>query len=386
MGTGRNQQQQDFLAGIEALAGEVRDGAEETEAARRVPDALCAKLRAAGVLRMMVPERLGGLGLDFPATMAVLTRMARADGAVGWTLMIWCESPQLLALLPGSTFESLYAGGPEVLIAGAFAPKGVAAPKQGGLTASGQWGFASGCQHADLLFGNCVIAGPDASSAPQLRCVVLPRAQWRILDTWHTSGLRGTGSHDIAIADAFVPDAYTFDLFGGTPCVEDDPAFAAPLMQFSLHIGAVALGIAQGALDDVLALAATGKTRLYGRVPMSRSELFQSRLGRSAAGLRAAEAYLMREARDFRDGAVSGTLESALSNQILQTVTWVSETCVEIVDSCYRAGGGSAIYSGSPLQRRLRDIHTLAQHASVQEGVFANSGAGLLGITQGLAL
>lgn len=369
---------------VDALLPSIRAHANETEGARGVPDDLFDELREAGMFRMLVPERYGGLGIDFPTSVELLQRIARADGAVGWSLMIWSETPQLLALLSKPVFEQVYAAGPDVVVAGAFAPKGKAERADGGYVASGQWGFASGCRQADWLFGNCVIAPDDDDATPALRCMLMPRDAWQILDTWHTVGLRGTGSHDVVLDRVFVPESHAFDLFGGVPCL-DDPCFDMPLLQFSMHIGAVAVGIARGAVDDLTSFAGTGKTRLYGRTAMIESELFQHRLGHADASVRAAQSYLEREAATHWRLAREGHGGAEHLTDVLQTVAWVASTCVAAVDLCYTVGGGSSVYDSSPLQRRLRDIHTLSQHASVQEGAFANSGAALLGVARHFA-
>jgi alkylation response protein AidB-like acyl-CoA dehydrogenase len=373
------------LDAVEPLLARIRERADEIEAARRLPADLLDELAGAGLFRMLVPESHGGLGTDFPTSVEVLRSIARADGATGWSLMIGTETPQLLALLDRSAFDELYAGGPDLVVGGAFAPKGMAQPVEGGYRVSGRWGFASGCEHSDWLFGNCVVPPADGDGPPSLLCALLPRDEWEIVDTWHTAGLRGTGSHDIAVTDHFVPAAHTFDLFGGTPCFAAQ-GFTAPLLQFSMHIGAVALGIAEGAHEEVVELARTGKARLYGRSKMVESELFQHRLGRAEADLRAAAALLDSQVREYWRLAGEGSVTPPLLDRVLQAVAWVVDTSATVVDACYRAGGGSAIYAASPLQRRLRDIHTLTQHASVQEGVFANSGAALMGVPAGLGL
>lgn len=378
-------EQQSINNTISAMLPDIKNRAAEIEQCRRIPQDLVDSLRDAGLFRMLLPDSHGGLGYDFPSSVALLRDLASADGAVGWSMMISNESPQLFALLPRETFDAVYAAGPDATVAGTFAPKGQAMPVDGGYRASGRWSFASGCEYSDWLFGNCVVPPATADAAPSLRCVLLPREQWQIHDTWHTSGLRGTGSQDISLDDVFVDEGYSFDLFGGQPCI-NTPIFALPIAQFSLHIGAVALGIAEGAHEDLIALATTGKKRLYGRTPMTESELFQFRLGDSEAELRAMEALLFRQTDEFWTQAQDGTLTPALLPRVLQAVSWVARSAAAVVTTCYHAGGGSVIYDKSPLQRRLRDIHTLSQHASVQESLFANNGAALLGVEQAFSL
>jgi alkylation response protein AidB-like acyl-CoA dehydrogenase len=380
-----------LVADVRDVAPRISARAAEIEAARRIPPDLVNELRALGLFRMLVPRSHDGLEIDFPLSVDILAELAAADGATGWTSMIGCETPQLFGLLPRATFDAIYSNGPDVICAGAFAPQGTAEEAGDGYRASGRWGFASGCQHAEWIFGNCVLTrggtplpGP-AEGAPQLRCMVLPAAQWEILDTWNTAGLRGTGSHDIAIRDAPVPVAQTFDLFNGAPNLPG-AHFAAPLLQFALHIGAVALGIAEGAVRELVTFAATGKRRLYARAALADAPLVQYRLGHAEADVQAAGAFLRARVDSYWQQALAGRVEAGLRTQVLQTVAWVVERCTGVVDACYTAGGGSAIYDASPLQRRLRDMHVLTQHASVQENVFVTAGAERLGRTPGFGV
>lgn len=369
-----------ILEATRELAPRIAARAPEIEAGRRLPLDLVAELRAAGFFRMLVPRSHGGLEVAYPHTIDVLAGLAAADGATGWTVMIGCESPQLFALLSRKGFDDVYAGGPDVIMAGAFAPQGRAVPAPGGHRVSGRWGFASGCQHADWIFGNCAVAEPAASEAapPKLLCTLLPAKSWTIHDTWRTSGLRGTGSQDIEVADVFAPELHSFTLFGGVPSLPG-PLFAAPLLQASLHIAAVALGIAEGALADLTAFAATKKRRLYGPVALPDSPIFQHKLGHAEADAFAARALLRSRAEELWAQACAGSVEPLFMPRVVQSSAWIAETAARVVDVCYTVAGGTALYESSPLQRRLRDIHTLTQHASLQDTVFATAGALRLG-------
>jgi alkylation response protein AidB-like acyl-CoA dehydrogenase len=331
----------------------------------------------------------GGDEIDLLSSIDVIEVLSTADGATGWTVMIGCEAPLLACLLPREMFDALYAKGPDVIIGGAFAPQGTAQRVDGGYRVTGRWAFASGCQHCAWLFGNCVVTeqgnprpGP-LEGLPEMRAMLVRADVVEILDTWKVSGLRGTGSHDLAMTDLFVPTAQTFDIFFGQSSVPG-PLFKFPLPEFSLHIGAVALGIAAGALEDVTALVKTNKRRLYARASLAETPLVQYRLGNAEVSLRAARALLRAEAESLwcsarespTDSVVMGT---AFNTRILASVAWVVQTCVAIVDTCYSVGGATAIYDTSPLQRRLRDIHTLSQHASVAEGTLTRAGAALIG-------
>src|SRR5262249_47911184 len=156
------------------------------------------------------------------------------------------------------------------------------------------------------------------------------------------------------------------------------PLFKFPLSEFSLHIGTVAIGIAQGALDEIVTLVGTRKQRLYARMPLVENPLVQYRLGHAETSLRAARAFLRAEADRVwqlavTDANVVASLTTPLTTRVLATVSWVAQTCATIVDTCYTMGGGAALYETSPLQRRLRDIHTLTQHASLAEGTLTRA-------------
>jgi alkylation response protein AidB-like acyl-CoA dehydrogenase len=375
-----------ILQAVHDLAPTISARGAEIEAARRIPPDLLQELISAGCFRMLVPRSHGGDEIDLLSSIEILETLASADGAVGWTVMIGCETPQLLALLPRSSFDALYAAGPDVIIGGGFAPQGEARAVDGGYRVTGRWAFASGCQHCSWLLGNCVVTedgqprpGPIAGMSA-LRGMLFRADEAEIIDTWKVAGMRGTGSHDIAVKDVFVPAEHTLDIFFGQSSVPG-PLFKFPLLEFSVHIATVAVGIAQGALDDLVKFVGTKKQRLYARAPLAETPLVQYRLGHAETTLRAARALLHTEAARVWQLAVAGDEADpvTLTTRILATDAWVAQTCATIVDTCYTVGGGPSVYDSSPLQRRLRDIHTLTQHASLSESALTRAGAALAG-------
>jgi len=190
------------LEAVAALAPVIEARSEEIERGRRVPPNLVEELTAAGCFRTLVPRSHGGAELDLPADMRVIEGLARADGSIGWTVTIGHEAPVLLGKLPRQAFDAIYADGPDVILAGTFNPTGVAAPVDGGFRVTGQWSFASGCQHAHWFVAHCIV---DDGRQPPIRMMVLPAIDVEIKDTWSVSGLCGTGSHDFVVNDVFVP-------------------------------------------------------------------------------------------------------------------------------------------------------------------------------------
>lgn len=374
-----------LFADIRQLALEIAPRAAEIEAARRMPLDLVAALKSIGVFRMFVPRSHGGLELDLPTALEVIRALGRIDGSVGWIVMIASGCQLIATFLPRAIYQQVHQAGPDVILAGAGHPAGTAEAVAGGWRVNGRWPFASGCQHADWMFGLCVmtkdgkpIRGPAGEAGPPLlRACILPARDWQIEDTWHVAGLKGTGSHHITLSDAMVPSANFFDL-AGIPNLPG-PLFQAPAQILPVLHGASSVAMAEGALHDLVGLADTGRQQLRAIGPMRDSETFQGELGRVAAELRAALAFLQVEAASHWRHALAGTLnDDALLTQATQTAIWLATTCVGIVDACFALGGSSALYENSPLQRRLRDVHTAAQHAAAHQRHYASAGKLLL--------
>jgi len=375
-----------LLADIRELATGISSRAAEIEAGRRMPPDLVEALRSIGIFRMFVPQSHGGLELDMPAALEIFGALSRIDGSVGWTAMIGGGCDLFASLLPRDTYEQVYQNGPDVIIAGTVQPAGRAEVVAGGWRVNGRWPFASGCQHADWMFGLCVMTeagkplpGPAGEGGPPLvRGVFLPAREWHIEDTWYVAGLKGTGSHHIALRDTVVPAANLFDLVNGVPCLPG-PLYQAVRQFLPLMHGASSVGMAEGALEELVALANTSRQQQQAAVPMRDSETFQGELGRIAAELRAARAFLQVQAASHWRHALAGTLkDEALYTQGTQSAIWLATTCVRAADACFALAGSGAIYETSPLQRRLRDLHTAAQHFAAQQRHYVSAGKLLL--------
>lgn len=365
----------EIVEAVRVLAPGIVARSEEIERQRRLPLDLVDELTTAGCFRMLVPASHGGTELDLPTQMQVLEELARADGSVAWTVMIGSLAPVPLGKLPRDTFDAVYTNGPDVILAGAFNPTGVATPVDGGFMVTGQWSFASGCQHCHWFIAHCVV---DDDRMPPVRMMVLRPDQVDIKDTWSVSGLCGTGSHDFVVNDVYVEDRRTFSLFGES-CI-DVALFRIPELSFStFNIATVALGIADGALAEILTLA-TGKVPAFGDGTLASNPLFQHEFGEADTRLRAARALLYGDAATAWETAVAGApFTPAHRARIRGTNTWVARTAAAIVDMAYTAGGRTAMYSSSPLQRRLRDIHALTQHFGVKPDTYTKAGAVLAG-------
>jgi indole-3-acetate monooxygenase len=335
------------LEAARALAPEVASRALEFEAARRLPADLARKFAEAGLFRITIPLRYGGAELHPRDFVRVLEEVARADGSAGWCLMIGATTAVLAGILPEATAREIYADR-LVITGGAVAPTASAIPKQGGFIVSGRWQWGSGCQNCQWLVGGAIVteAGQPRRTAqgePEIRLMIFPAGAVEILDTWDSAGLRGTGSHDFIARDAFVPIERSLSLGNSEPTVPR-PLYRFPFFGLlAIGVCSVSLGIARRAIDEFVGLAAT-------KVPTWE---------RAAAG--AIPAMDLR--RDLRLAAANAAWQS-----------------VKAVDLMYHAGGGSAVHSKHPLQRCLRDVHTVTQHVMVNQSMYEQTGRMYLGI------
>jgi alkylation response protein AidB-like acyl-CoA dehydrogenase len=374
-----------LLADIHELAPVITARAAEIEKGRQIPSDLMDRLRSIGVFRMFAPRSHGGMELDLPKGLRIIEALSRIDGSVGWAAMIGGGSAVFTPLLPRVRYDDIYRDGPDVVFAGSAQPAGSAESVDGDWRVNGRWPFASGCQHADWLLGLCVMKKDGkplpgaAEGAPMIRACVLPARQWRIEDTWHVAGLKGTGSHHIVLEDALVPADSFVDIAEGKPCIPG-PLYCAAQQLIPIMHSAVHLGMAEAALSDLVELANTGWQQQRATKPLRESEIFQYELGRIEADLRAARAFFHAQVADHWRHAVAGTLrEDALFTESTQSGIWIAAACTRIGDACFALGGGVALYESSPLQRRMRDLHAAAQHAAVQPRHYVGAGALLLG-------
>lgn len=377
---------QRILSDIQKLAPEITVRASEIEAARSLPLDLVEKLKSIGVYRLFVPHSHGGLELDLPQALEIIEALSKIDGSVGWSVGIAVGGAAFAAMLPRETFDLIFGKSPDAIITGSAQPAGMAEIVKGGWRVSGRWPFASGCQHADWLVGFCIVTkdgkplpGPAGKDGPPaMRCVALPAREWTIEDSWYATGLKGSGSHHISLKNAFVPDANTFDPMTAQSWTPG-PLYQAPQHLLLAFHSPIALGIASAALDELIALAKTGRQQQRSPAPLRESEIFQYELGRIDADLKAARALNDAEIARYWGHALAGTLkDEALLVEGIQSSVWITAACVRVAEACFALGGSSTVYDSSPLQRRMRDLQTAAQHQAAQQRHYAGAGKLLL--------
>jgi alkylation response protein AidB-like acyl-CoA dehydrogenase len=338
----------------------------EIEQARRVPASLVADLARAGHYRMLVPASLGGGEVHARVFVDVLRALGQGDSATAWTVMTGATTGLLSAYLPRQGATELFSD-PASVFAGVFAPMGRAVSVDGGYRLSGCWPFASGVENAEVRLGGALVFEDGrprllASGEPEIRSLFVRAEQSSVVDTWRTTGLRGTGSHDMVVEDVFVPDCHTACLFTDAP-TEVGPLYRFPLFGLlALGVSAVGLGIARASLDELAGLA-TRKRR--GRRALAETELAQLRRAEAEGELLAAEALIGATIDQVWSG--EGALDAQGRASLRLAATHAARAAARVVDTAYHLGGGASIYDSSPLQRHFRDVHTMTQHIMVSE-------------------
>lgn len=344
-----------------------------SEASGALDPGLIGELRSSGIFRALVPAALGG-GEVHPATLRTgLELIAAADGSAGWCAAIGATAGLAAAYLEPDVAAGLFEEG--TIAAGVFAPRGrLASGGPGVHELSGRWQLGSGVSHSTVVGLGCIEPSRGALYA------LVPRAVVEVIESWDSLGLRATASHDLAVEGVRVPSEHVVDLVGGEPAA-DGPLYRFPLFGLlAVAVSAVCTGIARGALDDLIAGADERKPAGSSRSLAERATT-QEAAAAATAGLRAASAGV--------DAAIEAAWLVASRGDPLglgeraglrMASTHAAQAAVGVVGTAHRLGGAGALYRGNPLERRLRDIHTAAQHMVVAPATLELAGRVLLGV------
>ncbi len=369
------------LERAEALRPILARRADEIEAARHLPRDLSNQFAEAGFYRMCAPEAYGGLELPPAETMHTIETLAEGDGSAAWCTFIAATSGTILATLPPEHARAVFQK-PETMICGVFAPRGTATVEPGGFRVEGRWAWGSGTENADWVLAGCRVVRDGevetfANGVPRPRMMIVPRGEVRLLDTWHVSGLCGTGSTDFEVPGVFVPDERAV---GPKPLL-DRPLYAFPQFGLlSMGIAAVALGLAKAAIDQLVELA-DAKTPAMSSRTLARRPSTQGDVARAEAMRRSARAFTYEAIEHAYADAVAGEgLSVERRRDVRLATTHATHTCAQVVDLMYHLGGGSSVYRTSPLQRIFRDVHVATQHMMVSTGTLELTGRLLLGL------
>ena len=370
---------QDLDRVTDELAALARSLAPEAEKLRRLPEELVVRLRASGLFRVGAPAATGAAEAPPAQTLRLAETVARGDASAGWCVSIAATSSLLGGWLSPAGLTEVF-GDAENVAAGVWAPRGAARRVDGGYRVSGRWSFCSGITHSEYLFGGCVVdGGGEGHGTP--RVLAMPVGELEIIDTWQTSGLNATGSHDAVADDVFVPEHRSLWLFD--PPTSQAVLYRFPILGFfALSIAAAALGNARGAIDDLQELAAH-KVGLGSSRTLAQRSATWSVVAQNEAALRAARAFYYQAVDDAWDAAqssasVSVSVSVELRTAIRLAATHATRTAADVARAMYDLGGGAAIYADSPLQRRFRDAHAATAHFQVNAATWELCGRLLL--------
>jgi 3-hydroxy-9,10-secoandrosta-1,3,5(10)-triene-9,17-dione monooxygenase len=375
-----------LLARAREMVPVLAERATKAERNRSIPAETIADFKDAGLFRVIQPKRYGGYELD-PGTFFDI-QMTLAEGCMssGWVYGVVAVHNWQLALFDPRAQDDVWAKDSSVLISSSYMPKGQVERVEGGFRFSGRWGFSSGVDHAKWLFLGGLV--PSKGGVPDYRTFLVPRNDATINDNWHTVGLKGTGSKEVVVEGAFVPEYRThraMDGFAGTsPGLSANPAalYKLPFGQiFVRAVSAASIGALQGALDAF---------RDYGSKRVSINDM-----GRTAedpaAALAAADAALaiddMKLTLHRNFDAMMAAMRRGEALDVNDRIHYryqsaaVAQRCAEHIDRLFHSCGGAGVYTDNPIGRFFVDIHAARLHYANSADKFGrNYGGVLLGL------
>lgn len=341
----------------------LQEQATNAEADRKIPEATIAKMQEAGLFRVLQPKRWGGFEMDPQVFFKVQMALAEGCMSTAWIYGVIAVHNWQIALFDLQAQEDIWKNDTSILIASSYMPVGKVEPVDGGFKFSGRWAFSSGCDHCDWVFLGGVVPPTADNPNPDYRTFLVPRGDFKVVDTWHTFGLKGTGSNDIVVEDAFVPDYRThssLDGFRGTnPGIDSKtiPLYKIPFGQlFPRAVSSSTIGATQGAINAYRDVASkrvgsnTGSKTAedpHAQMAVSRAQALVDQLK-----LRLFDSYdqLMADAREGNATDINQRIQYRYESAA------VPEACLAEVLELQKMCGGRAIFTNSPLQRFVLDI------------------------------
>ncbi len=369
----------DLVATVQRLAPLIAEHREAIDRERRLPQPLFAALAEAGLFRLWLPRAIGGPQLSPVEFMEVVEAAAALDGSVGWLVGNGGGMSRAGGYLPETVVRDWF-GDRHAFIVAATGAVGDAVPVEGGYRVTGRWPFGSGAHHATRFMGLCRVADGANEAAPASICCYVPRDAVEIIDTWHVSGLRGTGSCDFTMRDVFVPTDHTH-AFPGHQATQPGLLYRMPAMSvFAWTVSVVPLGIARAATSSFISHAGH-KTRLGTTSSLREREIVQSDVGRAEAMLRAARGLLVAAMEELMAATDCGGERLIAARAHLRVAgAHAAETAVRVVDMMAAAAGAASIFETSALERCLRDVHAAVRHVAMSPASYIVAGRLHLGL------
>jgi 3-hydroxy-9,10-secoandrosta-1,3,5(10)-triene-9,17-dione monooxygenase len=357
-----------YLKRVRTLIPGIRERAAACEQLRRLPDETFKEFQEAGLLRALQPARWGGYELSPLTFFGALIEVAAACPSSAWFLGVVGIHNWQLGLFPEPAQKDVWGEDSSVQLSSSYAPTGRVERVDGGFRLSGRWSFSSGCDHCQWVFLGGV--APSEGPVPDMRTFLVPRDDYKIIDNWHVAGLAGTGSKDIVVGGAFVPEHRThrfvdaYNLANPGQAVNPSTLFRLPFgCVFSFCISVPAIGAAQGALDCYRSYMRE-KVAAYDGSKVADDPFAQRRLSEAAVEIDAAKA----EVRSTWE-PIWGLAEKTepIPLEMRARARWAAANVVlrgvRAVDLLFEASGGRALFLDNPIQRFFRDVHAMRAHA-----------------------
>jgi 3-hydroxy-9,10-secoandrosta-1,3,5(10)-triene-9,17-dione monooxygenase len=359
-----------YLERVRALLPALRERAGHAEELRRLPDETLADFLEAGLFRCLQPRRFGGYQLDPGTFYQAVMEVGTVCGSSAWILGVVGVHNWQLALFAPRAQDEVWGEDPTTQISTALSPTGTVEQVDGGFRLRGRWSFSSGCDFCRWAIVGGIVPPRAAGEAPDARTFLLPRADYTIDDTWHVIGLCGTGSKDLVVTDAFVPEYRThsnrdaFYLTSPGLVVNDAPLYRLPFgLVFPSAITSPAVGVALGALET---FREASRTRVSARdqVRVAEDPFVQFRLAEAASEVSAARDRLLGNFAEMMRLASAGkTIPLEQRARYRWDIAKATDWSVRAVDRLFEASGGRAIFLDNPIQRAWRDVHAIRAHA-----------------------
>lgn len=371
-----------LLETARTLRSRIQADRDRIEEGRRLPKDLTQELAREGFFRIFLPAAYGGLDLTPMQGLEVLEQLARGDASVAWC--VWNGNTHWIAAqLPSETAGTIHAKA-DVVTANSTRASGVAEIVDGGFRVNGRWSLVSGCELGDWMVLLCVVheGGKPRltpSGGTETRFVVVPASACKIVDTWTVGGLRGTGSHDVVVADAFVAGSYAAGF--NDPLILKAPRYRfPPFCRVIPGLGAIALGLARTAIDSLTGLAADKQLQRSNQV-LRQSQGAQIRVSEAEAAVRSARLYLFDSVETlWRVVVATGAAPIEARAHARMAASHAVSSAAKAIDLMYSAAGATALYTSSPLERAFRDVHAITQHIGVHPRVMETTGRVLFGL------
>jgi 3-hydroxy-9,10-secoandrosta-1,3,5(10)-triene-9,17-dione monooxygenase len=360
----------EMLARAKALIPRFRGRASRSEELRRLPPETERELHESGLFRIVQPKRVGGFELDYVALIDCADAIGQGDASAAWNFANLASHHWMLAMFDPRAQEAVWGKDPDTLIASSFIfPAGRARKVDGGYVLRGSWPFSSGVDASEWNMLASVVSSEDEADGIEYRIFLLHKSDYRIKDTWEATGLRGTGSNDVEVNDAFVADRMTVavsDLAGGpTPGSAVNPNALYTLPVFSLFpyvLSGVALGNAQACLDDYVDLARY-RASTYNRAKLSDLQTTQIKIAEASSKIDAARLIMRSTCIEALNEARRGHVPSiAAKTRMRRDGAFSVNLCTEAVSLLFAASGARGLYNSGALQRQFRDAHAINSH------------------------